>query len=148
MTDTDPTALYARWNRLWNGDFSVAESILAPDLLVHQARPDGSDSTAQRGPERLLPEIEQTMAHFTDVGITTEVGPLIDGDLISFRWTMRASYKGGLPRATAPIGTRVEFSGNDILRIADGRFVEYWTCSDTLNGLVQLGAISGPNGPA
>ncbi|CAM5700774.1 Gamma-aminobutyraldehyde dehydrogenase [Streptomyces glaucescens] len=62
--------------------------------------------------------------------------------------TGRSAYAGGVPGATAPVGTKVSFSGNDILRVRDGRFVEYWTCTDVLDGLSQLGAISGPNGPA
>ncbi|MEU0522037.1 ester cyclase, partial [Streptosporangium sp. NPDC006007] len=76
-----------------------------------------------------------------------DLGPIVDGDLISARWTMRATYTGGIPQATAPVGTKISFSGNDILRVCDGRFVEYWTCADILDGLSQLGAISGPNRP-
>ncbi|MFC9684568.1 ester cyclase [Streptomyces sp. NPDC056948] len=141
-------ALYDRWSEMWRGDFSHAEEILDPGFVVHQARPDGSASEAVTGPERLLPEIEQTMAAFDDITITVDVGPIVDGDLISARWTMRATYTGGIPQATAPTGTKISFSGNDILRAQDGRFVEYWTCTDVLDGLAQLGAISGPNGPA
>jgi predicted ester cyclase len=141
-------ALYGRWSEVWRGDFSHAEEILDPGFVVHQARPDGSDSEATTGPERLLPEIEQTMAAFGDIAITVDLGPIVDGDLVAARWTMRATYTGGIAQATAPIGTKISFSGNDILRARDGRFVEYWTCTDILDGLSQLGAISGPNGPA
>ncbi|MEU0192206.1 ester cyclase [Streptomyces afghaniensis] len=141
-------ALYGRWSRMWRGDLRQAEDILAPGFLVHQARPDGSDSEAVTGPARLVPEIEQTMAAFGDITITVDLGPIVDGDLIAARWTMRATYTGGIPRATAPVGTKISFSGHDILRVADGRFVEYWTCTDILDGLAQLGAVSGPNGPA
>ncbi|MEU3822464.1 ester cyclase [Streptomyces sp. NPDC030392] len=141
-------ALYGRWSEVWRGNFSHAEEILDPGFVVHQARPDGSDSEATTGPERLLPEIEQTMAAFGDIAITVDLGPIVDGDLVAARWTMRATYTGGIPQATAPIGTKISFSGNDILRAREGRFVEYWTCTDILDGLSQLGAISGPNGPA
>lgn len=143
-----PHALYDRWCELWRGDFRHADDILAPDFVVHQARPDGTDSGATRGPARLLPEIEQTMAVFGDIDLTVDLGPIVDGDLVAARWTLRARYTGGLPDATAPVGTAVSFSGHDILRVAGGRFVEYWTCTDVLAGLAQLGAISGPNGPA
>ncbi|MFE5852367.1 ester cyclase [Streptomyces sp. NPDC056500] len=142
------SSLYGRWSEMWRGDFSHARAILAPDFVVHQARPDGSDSEAIIGPARILPEIEQTMAAFDDITITVDLGPIVDGDLIAARWTMRAAYTGGIPHATAPIGTRVAFSGHDILRVADGKFVEYWTCTDILDGLAQLGAVAGPNGPA
>lgn len=88
------------------------------------------------------------MAAFGDITLTVDVGPIVDGDLIAARWTMHATYAGGLAQATAPVGTNIAFSGHDILRVADGRFVEYWTCTDVLDGLTQLGAVSGPNGPA
>jgi predicted ester cyclase len=140
--------LHDRWSALWRGDFSHADDILDPGFVVHQARPDGSDSRAETGPARLLPEIEQTMAAFADIAITIDVGPIIDGDLIAARWTMRATYIGGIPHATASAGTEIEFSGHDILRVRGDKFVEYWTCTDILDGLAQLGAVSGPNGPA
>ncbi|MBX9366368.1 ester cyclase [Streptomyces sp. WAC04114] len=140
--------LYGHWAALWRGDFSRADEILDPGFVVHQARPDGSDSEAVTGSARLLPEIEQTMAVFDGVALTVDVGPIVQGDLIAARWTLRARYAGGLEHATAPAGTPVEFSGHDILRVCGGRFVEYWTCTDVLAGLAQLGAVSGPNGPA
>ncbi|GGV75961.1 ester cyclase [Streptomyces massasporeus] len=140
--------LYGHWAALWRGDFSRADEILDPGFVVHQARPDGSDSEAVTGSARLLPEIEQTMAVFDDVALTVDVGPIVQGDLIAARWTLRARYTGGLEHATAPAGTPVEFSGHDILRVCGGRFVEYWTCTDVLAGLARLGAVSGPNGPA
>lgn len=147
-TKTEVRELYDRWAELWRGDFSHADEILDPGFLVHQARPDGSDSEATTGPARLIPEIEQTMAAFGDIAITVDVGPIVEGDLLSARWTMRATYAGGLPGATAPVGTEIAFSGHDILRVSGGKFVEYWTCTDVLDGLNQLGAIAGPNGPA
>ncbi|MDQ1022078.1 ester cyclase [Streptomyces afghaniensis] len=88
------------------------------------------------------------MAAFGGITITVGLGSSVDGDLIAARWTTRATYTGGIPHATAPVGTKISFSGHDILRVADGRFVEYWTCTDILDGLAQLGAVSGPNGPA
>ncbi|MFI5941449.1 ester cyclase [Streptomyces uncialis] len=140
-------ALHEGWCDLWRGDFARAEEILDPGFVVHQARPDGSDSRAVTGPARLLPEIEQTMAAFGGIDITVDVGPVVDGDLIAARWTMRATNTGGIPHATAPVGTGIAFSGHDILRVRDGRFLEYWTCTDILDGLTQLGAVAGPNGP-
>lgn len=54
------------------------------------------------------------MATFGDIAITVDLGPIVDGDLIAARWTMRATYTGGIPHATAPTGTKITFSGNDI----------------------------------
>lgn len=141
-------SLYDQSSKLWRGEFSHAAEILDDGFIVHQARPDGSDSELVTGPERLLPEIEQTMAAFGDINITVDLGPFVDGDFLAARWTMTATYSGGIPHATAPIGTRIAFSGHDTLRVAEHKFIEYWTCTDMLDGLAQLGAVSGPNGPA
>ena len=40
--------------------------------------------------------------------------------------------------ATAPAGTRVSFSGHDLLRVDRGRFAEYWVISETEHLLAQL----------
>ena len=40
--------------------------------------------------------------------------------------------------ATAPAGTRVGFSGHDLLRVDTGRFAEYWVISETEHLLAQL----------
>ncbi|MGW7214605.1 ester cyclase [Streptomyces collinus] len=107
-----------------------------------------SDSEAVTGPARLLPEIEQTMAVSRDTALTVDLGPVVRGDLIAARRTLRARYTGGLDHATAPVGTPVAFSGHDIPRVSGGRFGEYWRCTDVLAGLAQLGAVPGPNGSA
>lgn len=44
----------------------------------------------------------------------------------------------GFPGARAEPGTVVTFTGTDTLRMRDGRFVEYWVNTDTLQLLTQL----------
>ena len=38
-----------------------------------------------------------------------------------------APTRAAFPGATATAGTTIEFSGNDIMRIANGMITEYWT---------------------
>ncbi len=40
-----------------------------------------------------------------------------------------------------PTGKQVAFSGMESYRIADGKIVEIWACSDTLGVFQQLGVI-------
>jgi predicted ester cyclase len=40
--------------------------------------------------------------------------------------------------ASAPAGTRVSFSGHDLLRVEDGRFAKYRVISETEHLLAQL----------
>jgi predicted ester cyclase len=72
------------------------------------------------------------------VTFVVEVGPVAEGDLVAARWIGHGSYKGGMRGATAPAGTRVSFSGHDLLRVEDGRFAEYWVISEAEQLLAQL----------
>ena len=58
---------------------------------------------------------------FSDLSFVIEVGPIVEGDLVAGRWIGTGETEDGPMR----------FTGNDILRVADGRFVEYWTGTST-----------------
>jgi predicted ester cyclase len=132
-------ALYRRWLlELWGGDLQVAGEILAPGFVGHWPDQD------VHGPDGAAEAVRAGRAPFEDVRLALDAGPVVDGDTVAGRWTFHGAYLGGLPGATAPAGTRVAFSGMDMLRIdpASGKFAEYWVVSDTLGLMTQLGAIS------
>jgi hypothetical protein len=56
---------------------------------------------------------------FDELTFKIDVGPLVEGELVARRWSCRGTT-GESPTV---------FVGNDILRFADVRFVEYWTGS-------------------
>ena len=72
--------------------------------------------------------------------LVTEVGPVVEGDLVAARWAGRGRYRGGMPGATAAAGTPVAFGGIDLLRARADRFAEYWVSSDGLALMGQPGA--------
>ncbi|MEU1390337.1 MULTISPECIES: ester cyclase [unclassified Nonomuraea] len=128
------TELYERWLlELWNGDLSLAHDLVTPGFVGHWP------GTDVHGPDGLIEAIRQGHEPFDDVRVTLDVGPAVDGDLIAARWTFTGAYRGGLPGASAPPGTRVSFSGHDLLRATDGRFSEYWVISDVQSFSRQLG---------
>lgn len=136
----DQRALWRDWGRLWNGDYAQADRIISPRFEVHTALLDGSSDDAIRGPEGLTRWIKQSRAPFSaDYRFTTEVGPLIDGRYVTGRWKATGTYEGGFPGATAEPGTVVGFTGTDILRVKDGKIVEYWLNADGALLLQQLG---------
>ncbi|MFI0263667.1 ester cyclase [Streptomyces sp. NPDC017056] len=127
--------LYHRWiSDLWHGDFSVAEEILTPGFVGHWPAFD------VHGPQGAAEQIRQSHGYFTDIQVTVDVGPIVADGLVAARWTFHGSYRGGIPGATAAPGTRVSFAGQDIFRVADGRFAEYWVVSDGLGMMSALGA--------
>jgi predicted ester cyclase len=129
-------ALYRRWLlELWDGDLDVAGGILTDDFVGHWPDQD------VHGPVGAAEAVRAGRSPFDDVRLELDVGPIADGDKVAARWTFHGSYRGGLPGATAPAGTRVAFSGMDLLRIdpASGKFAEYWVVSDALGLMTQLG---------
>jgi predicted ester cyclase len=133
--------VWTRWLSLWNGDLAVADTLIAPQFVAHFAAA-GASPQAINGPDAMKQWIGGSLAAFTNPRFVTEVGPLIDGDLIAGRWMFRGTYAGGIPGASsAAIGTEVVYAGMDMLRIKEGQIVEYWLCADIMSMLQQVGVI-------
>ena len=135
-------ALYERWLlELWHGDLGIAAEIVTPGFLVHQARTDGADSEARRGPAFLQDMVREAHTPFRDLTFAIAVGPFGEGDLLAGHWRAHGHYRGGMPGVTVPVGTEIRFGGIDVLRLAGDRFAEYWVCSDGVSLMAQLGLM-------
>jgi hypothetical protein len=73
------------------------------------------------GPDELQAIVDETQTMFSDLKFVVEIEPFVAGDLLAARWIGTGTTADG----------PVRFTGNDILRVADGRFVEYWTGTST-----------------
>ena len=91
------------------------------DLVAEDFTGHWPDQTVQ-GPVALAELIAATHAMLEPLSFTIEVAPFAEGELLAGRWRGRGE-RDGVP---------VEFVGNDILRVRDGKFVEYWVASATL----------------
>jgi predicted ester cyclase len=136
--DARTERLVGMWLHLWNGEYTLADKIISADFQAHAAMLDGGDGSAINSPQALVTWISQTRAAIPDLHFSVQVGPLVDGASVAVRWHAQGTYAGGMPGATAPAGTKVDFTGTDTLRVANGRFAEYWLNSDTLLLLTQL----------
>ncbi|MGQ9352551.1 MULTISPECIES: ester cyclase [Mycobacteriaceae] len=107
--------LYKRWiDELWAGQ-PIASEVVSDDFVGHWPDRDVC------GPAELHAIIKQTHDMIADLRFTIEIGPIVEGDLVAGRWVGVGKTDDGPMR----------FTGNDILRCADGRFVEYWTGTST-----------------
>ena len=112
---TTATALYERWiNELWAGK-PVAAELVSADFVGHWPNREVT------GPDELQSIVDETQKTFSDLTFVVEVEPFVARDLLAARWVGTGSTADGPKR----------FTGNDILRVADGRFVEYWTGTST-----------------
>jgi predicted ester cyclase len=112
----------------------VAEAIGRGDL-------EGFDELM--APE-LAEEFKQSVAElrraFPDYA-GTNVEQISEGDKVANRFVFLGTHLGEY-MGVAPTGRRVEFVGNSIERVVDGRVVESWVEVDWLGVLEQLGAVS------
>ncbi len=103
--------MYKRWiEELWAGQ-PIAADLVSDDFVGHWP------GHAVHGPAELQDIIGQTRNMFDDIEFRIEIGPLVDGDHVAGRWVGHGRTRDG----------DMTFTGNDILRVADGRFVEFWT---------------------
>lgn len=117
MTNATTHDLFRRWlDDLWNGSPDAAKDLVSDDFVGHWPDRD------IEGPEGLAEAVGQTRAMFPDITFELVVGPIVEGDLVAGRW---------IGRAVTPDGA-TGFVGNDILRVREGRFVEYWNATATL----------------
>ena len=112
---TTAKALYQRWiNELWAGK-PVAAELVADDFVGHWPDRDVN------GPDELQAVVDETQKMFSDLMFVVEIEPFVDRDLVAARWVGTGATVDGPAR----------FTGNDILRFANDRFVEYWTGTST-----------------
>jgi steroid delta-isomerase-like uncharacterized protein len=119
-------------------DGSTDDELIAEDLRYHGPAMIGE----LRGREAFRALLDSLRRGFP--GFTTEVEEIVvQGDLAAVRHTHRAVHSGefnGIP----PTGRSIEVRGIEILRIRDGRIVEFWHMDDFLGMMMQLGVIPPP----
>ena len=140
MAAQENKPLARRWvEGLFNeGDLDVADEILTPDFVLHVP----FEPRELRGPEAVKQFISAYRQAFPD-GHTTIEDQIAEGDMAVNRWRVTATHEGEF-QGIAPTGKRVEVTGIDVVRIAEGKLAEGWVELDALAWLQQLGAIAAP----
>lgn len=121
------------------GDFSLLESLVAPDGADH-AVPPGMPPTR----DSAIQFLSMFRAAFPDLHYTVE-DVIAEDDRVVQRSTASGTMKGdflGMP-ATGKSATWAEVH---ILRVKDGKIVEHWASVDQLGMLQQLGLAPMPGG--
>jgi DNA-binding transcriptional regulator PaaX len=105
---TTAKVLYQRWiNELWAGK-PVAAELVSEDFIGHW--PDRE----VHGPDELQAIVDETQQMMSELRFVVEIEPFVDRDLVAARWIGTGAAGDGPAR----------FTGNDILRFADGRFAD------------------------
>jgi predicted ester cyclase len=135
-TEAENKARFRRtYEELLNGgELSVADELVAPDFVNHEA-PPGMD----RGPESMRGLATMLRTAFPDLRFTIE-DLVAEGDTVAGRLTMSGTHEGpliGMP----PTGRSVRQDHIHIVRFWDGKAIEHWGVRDELGMMQQLGVI-------
>jgi steroid delta-isomerase-like uncharacterized protein len=142
MSGEKTKAIARRWSEeLWGrGDLAVADEIIAPDYVRH----DAGDPFPARGPEDVKRIVTMLRAMLPDLWIEVE-DQIAEGDKVVSRYTAIATDTRGY-MGRPPTGKAIRTAAIQIFRFAGGKIVESWAVRDDLGTLRQLGALPSPLG--
>ena len=138
-TEAENKAQFRRaYEELLNGgNLEVAEDLVAPEFLNHEASP-GRD----RGPESMRGLATMLRTAFPDLHFTIEE-LVAEGDTVAGRLTMSGTHRGPL-MGMPPTGRSVRQDHMHFVRFQNGKAIEHWGVRDEMGMMQQLGVIPGP----
>ena len=120
------------------GNMSRADEIIAPNFVEHEELPP------EIPPGREAPKLMFTMLRSAFPDFKATIKQLIaEGDKVVLYMTWTGTQKGefmGVP----PTGKSIAIDVIDIIRIAEGQFVEHWGVMDQMAMMQQLGVMPAP----
>ena len=133
--DENKALIERYWAEVWTaGGEATVPDLLAEDEIHHWGI--GDDTV---GHEQFIERLNRFLAAFPDFAI--RIDQLVaEGDMVVSRWTATGTHEGdwlGIPAT----GTRVEYTGTNLFRVACGTIAESWGHADHLGLLRQLGAL-------
>ena len=120
------------------GNMSVVDEVVAPDFVEHEELPPGLPSDRE-GVKHMMTMMRSA---FPDFKATID-DMIAEGDKVVLRMTWNGTQRGEF-MGIAPTGKSVSVGVIDIIRIADGKFVEHWGQMDNMGMMQQLGVIAAP----
>jgi steroid delta-isomerase-like uncharacterized protein len=132
----DPESVLRAWyEQVWNqGREEAIDALLAEEGMAH-GLVDAEGNTA-RGPASFKQVFHTFRTAFPDLCITLDE-VVSQRDICAVRCTVRGTHLGdslGIPAT----GKKVEFTGMNFARIADGKIVEGWNNFDFATMQAQL----------
>jgi predicted ester cyclase len=127
-------AVVARFNKevIEQGREATFHELVAPDF-VNRTAPPG----APPGPEGMLLTFNRIMRPaFPDLSVEIH-DQVAEGDKVTTRKTIRGTHRGelfGIP----PTGKQIQIEVIDIVRLANGRYVEHWGVNTLPSVLAML----------
>ncbi len=123
------------FNEVVNGrNLALLSQLCTEDYAYH-----GPGGLELRGIDQLREMIEGYFAAFPDLHMTVEER-VVEGDLISTRWSLTGTHDGPLEDIEAT-GKKINITGQLIMRFEGTKIAEEWESFDELAMLRQIGVM-------
>ena len=120
------------------GNIDLLDELLAPDYTNHSpATPD-----LPTGPEGVKAVVSMFRSAMPDLRVVVE-DMIAEGDKVATRYTLEGTHEGEL-FGVPPTGQRLSIKSISVERVSDGKIIEHWRVTDSLDMMQQLGAIPAP----
>jgi steroid delta-isomerase-like uncharacterized protein len=119
---------------MWNGERSLMEKLVHPDLVDHSLIPGQLQGRA--GHEQMFDYVEAAFSNHR----MTLLDLIAEGDKVVDYWIFEGVHSGEFMGAPAS-GRTISFKGIDILRLENGQIRELWHVEDLLSAMRQMGAV-------
>jgi steroid delta-isomerase-like uncharacterized protein len=87
-----------------------------------------------------------TFRHCYPDMVATVEGQVAEGDIVATWYVMRGTHLGVFPGVPAT-GKKITLRAVNVQRIRDGRIVEHWGGSNSLEALLELGLVRWTHDP-
>ncbi len=132
MSLEENKAIVRSWYDAFNKrNLPLTYELIAPNYVNHTLQLQGLEDVKQ--------SISSLIKGFPDLNTTIE-DIIAEGDKVWVRFTDTGTHTGEY-LGLAPTGKKITIRGVDISRLVDGKFVEEWQVSDSLDFYKQLGVI-------
>ena len=124
MRIAENTALYSQWVRMWNGELELSDEIIGDDFIVHLTADASQPQVEVRDARAVRAWVDSIRSRNDNMAYDPQDEPSVSGSTVLAYW----QATGKARTADRSLGNFAKV-GVDVLRVADGKFVECWTAN-------------------
>lgn len=116
-------ALYSQWVRMWNGELDLSDEIIGEYFIVHLTADACQPQVEVRNARTVRAWIDAVRSGSEGLAYNPQDEPSVSGSTVMAYW--QATGKARASDSSAGFAK----VGIDVLRVANGKFVECWTAN-------------------
>jgi len=123
MQIAENMALYSQWVRMWNGELDLSDEIIGEDFVIHLTADTCQPQVEVRNARTVRAWVDAVRSSNESLAYDPQDEPSVSGSTVMAYW--QATGKAKATDSSADFAK----VGVDVLRVANGKFVECWTAN-------------------